>query len=92
MTESIEAIPSVDAAEMRRLRWQCRRGMRELDVMLERYLAQQYPQDDLATREVFLALLKRQDPEIASWVLGRETPADPATVALVDRLRNLYQS
>lgn len=90
MTET--EISPVDAAEMRRLRWQCRRGMRELDVVLERYLECQYEKDDLPTRRVFDALLRRQDPEIASWILGREQAADPATAALIERLRNIYNA
>jgi len=85
------AEPASEASDIRRLRWQCRRGMRELDVILARYLEVVYPSTDAAEREVFEAFLKRQDPEISAWILGRETPVDPATATLVERLKTLYR-
>lgn len=81
---------AIDDNEFRRLRWQCRRGMRELDVILSRYLETDYRGAGAQGRQVFQALLRRQDPEIASWILGREVPADPPTAALVERLKTLY--
>lgn len=89
---SEDNISPVDAAEMRRLRWQCRRGMRELDVVLARYLEVQYEKDDVPTRRVFDALLRRQDPQIADWILGREQATDPATAALIARLQTIYDA
>lgn len=56
------------------LRWQLRRGMRELDVLFERYHATRYAQANAAERAAFERLLEREDPELWQWVL------DPATV------------
>ena len=61
-----------------RLRWRCRRGMRELDVVLARYLEGDYPQANPHERRAFEALLELQDPDLLGALIGRTTPpADP---------------
>jgi antitoxin CptB len=69
-----------------RLRWQCRRGMKELDFLLERWLAERYPGADPVRREAFHRLLEAQDPELIAWLFRRERPADAAVAALVNEL------
>lgn len=63
-----------------RLRWRCRRGMRELDVVLARYLERDYPDATTAERRAFEALLELQDPELFAALLGRGALADPDIV------------
>ena len=61
-----------------RLRWRCRRGMRELDVVLARYLEGDYSQATAAERRAFEALLEMQDPDLFGFLIGRTAlPADP---------------
>jgi antitoxin CptB len=69
-----------------RIRMKCRRGMRELDVLLERYLARDYAAATRAQQQAFQRLLDQEDPELWAWVLGQsESPAEFANV--VDRIR-----
>ena len=75
-----------DDTPVGRLRWQCRRGMKELDVVLERWLAGRYPTATDGERRAFRSLLGAQDPELVAWLFGRERPADPAVAALVDEI------
>jgi len=56
------------------LRWRQRRGMKELDVLLERYAVRRYDAADTAERGAFERLLEREDPEILLWVLGQAAP------------------
>jgi antitoxin CptB len=56
-----------------RLRWRCRRGMRELDVILERYLTERFPGASPALQQAFVALLELQDPDLAALLLGQAT-------------------
>lgn len=74
------------AAGFARLRWRCRRGMRELDTLLTAFLEHGYPSLDEADRARFEALLELPDPQIHAWLLGRERPADPAIAQLVERV------
>ncbi len=69
-----------------RLRWHCRRGMRELDVVLERWLVERYPSAREDERQAFARLLQSQDPQLVAWLFGRERPDDPAMAALVDEI------
>jgi antitoxin CptB len=73
-------------ADKTRLRWLCRRGMKELDVLFERYLHIHYDRAPPAERAAFARLLKREDPELWSWVLG-QTPAPPEFGDVLERLR-----
>ena len=75
-----------DEASPGRLRWQCRRGMRELDVLLERWLATRYPEADATRRQAFERLLAATDPQLVAWLYGRERPDDPDVEAVVDEL------
>lgn len=74
-------------AEARALIWRCRRGMKELDVLLERYAAAGLPEADTAERRLLARLLENPDPELAGYFLGGEIPADPGLAALVTRIR-----
>jgi antitoxin CptB len=76
-------------AELRRLRWRCRRGMRELDQLLTRYLDRRWPQASDEERGVFLRLLDCEDDRLWRWFLGHETASDAALDTLVQRIRAL---
>ena len=75
---------SADAA---RLRWRCRRGMRELDQLLGWYLAESYPHADASTQAAFSSLLEQQDPDIWSWLTGVTHAHDPQWQRIVDAIR-----
>jgi len=57
------------------LRWQCRRGMRELDELLLWYLEQRYPHADDGEKAAFASVLALADPELNGYLLQRQTPA-----------------
>jgi antitoxin CptB len=77
----------IDRADAGRLRWRCRRGMRELDVLLVRFLERDWPGASDADRLAFRALLERQDPEINALLLGRMEPEDEALARVLECLR-----
>lgn len=72
--------------EQARLRWRCRRGMRELDVLLERWLQRHWPNATPDRRQAFEALLECEDDRLWAWLTGREHPGTLALAALVDEL------
>ena len=79
----------VDEAELRRLRWRCRRGMRELDQLLGRYLDREWRHSSEAERGVFLRLLETEDDRLWHWFMGHETADDDEIQTLVERIRAL---
>ncbi len=70
-----------------RLRWACRRGMRELDVLMTRWLERDYPGASSAEREAFVRLLGLQDPELAGYLLAGEPSIDPSLATVIARIR-----
>jgi len=75
--------------EVRKLRWKCRRGMQELDVLTLRYLDQRYAAASEAERAVFLRLLDTEDDKLWHWFMGHDTAPDAELDALVQRIRSL---
>ena len=73
-----------DDPELRRLRWRCRRGMRELDQLMLRWLDGRWLQADDAERALFLRLLDCEDDKLWRWFMGREVPDDAELAAIVD--------
>ncbi|MCB1802753.1 MAG: succinate dehydrogenase assembly factor 2 [Gammaproteobacteria bacterium] len=78
-----------ESADREQLRWQCRRGMLELDYVLERYLDAHYAQADVGERTLFKDLLTAQDPELQVWLLNGAPHPDPAYQPLIDRIRGI---
>jgi antitoxin CptB len=78
--------------ETRRLLWQCRRGMKELDVLLGRFAREALPGAAAGDREAFAELLTLPDPVLAGYLLGGELPREPHLVQLVERIWALCRS
>jgi antitoxin CptB len=62
--------------DTRRLRWQCRRGLLELDLLLGRFVAERYVNLSAPEQEAFGLLLARPDQELLAWIQGQEVPPD----------------
>jgi antitoxin CptB len=71
---------------MGRLRWRCRRGMRELDELLTRYLDEQYPGAGPAERAAFLQLLDSPDADLHAFCLRLRQPESPALRDVIERI------
>jgi antitoxin CptB len=74
-------------ALQRKLRWQCRRGMKELDLVLVRYLDAHFSSASAEEQQNFVRLLESEDDQLWAWILGRSNPQDPELDALVQRIR-----
>jgi antitoxin CptB len=72
--------------EQRRLLWRCRRGLKELDVLLERYARAALPHASPDERRLLARLLELPDPELAQFLLGGIVPPDRALAALAARI------
>jgi len=76
-----------DESNSRRLRWHCRRGMKELDVLLERFALEALPHAAPEERQAFTELLEHPDPVLAGYLLGGETPPQVHLAQVVRRIR-----
>ncbi|HEY4771413.1 MAG TPA: succinate dehydrogenase assembly factor 2 [Steroidobacteraceae bacterium] len=77
---------SAEPAGDGRLLWRCRRGMKELDVLLERYVQVLKAGAAASERRAFARLLDFADPDLAAYLLGHATPPDPELAELVRRI------
>jgi len=73
-------------SEESRLRWQCRRGMRELDELLLTYLENDYPAAGEADKAAFREVLALADPELNGYLLQRQTPTSEPIARVIDRI------
>lgn len=62
--------------------------MKELDVLLARYLEHDYPQAARPEREAFARLLDLQDPELFGYLLGGVPAPDDALRHVISRIRH----
>ena len=72
-----------------KLRWRCRRGMKELDLLTLGYLERYYPAATVEEQQAFAALLELQDPQLMGYILGRSAPVDAITTRVVGMMRTL---
>jgi antitoxin CptB len=75
-----------DVSSLSRLRWQCRRGMRELDVLMSRWLERDWTAASSAERTAFEQLLGLQDPQLAEYLLRGEPHPDPVAAGVIARM------
>jgi len=78
-------------AELSRLRWLCRRGMKELDVVMSRYLEQHYASASSTEQDHFRALLEMPDPDLYDLLLGRSVTSDAELARFIQLLRNMSE-
>jgi len=73
--------------DMGRLLWRCRRGMKELDLLLSGYLADRWGSAGPAEKATFERILELPDPVLAAYLMERDVPPDPPLQALLAILR-----
>jgi succinate dehydrogenase flavin-adding protein (antitoxin of CptAB toxin-antitoxin module) len=71
----------MDAVDLHRLKWKCRRGLLELDIVLERFLKHDVNKDQLSE------LLDLPDNDLWDIVAGRSDGYPPHLNEIVARLR-----
>jgi antitoxin CptB len=80
-------------AELRRLAWRCRRGMLELDIVLQRFIAQHFDGLTFAQLKAFDDLLELPDNDF--WALissDKIKPKSTDTVNVVSKIKALKQN
>ena len=74
-------------SEHSRLRWLCRRGMKELDLVLTGYLEKHYPNAGTNEQAGFRKLLELQDPDLYKLIVGRQSTEDPDMADIIRIIR-----
>lgn len=73
-----------------RLKWRCRRGMLELDLLLNSYLEIHYDNLDQNEQKDFENLLELPDQTLQKWLTGNELPEDQQLSHVVKAVRQYH--
>ncbi|ANN95604.1 hypothetical protein A9P84_07725 [Legionella pneumophila] len=77
----------VDNREKSRLLWKCRRGMLELDLLLQKFIANEIDRLTENQLKAFDNLLTHNDPSLYAWLMGHEEP-EKELLEIVSFIRN----
>lgn len=78
-----------DLASLNKLRWRCRRGTLELDLMLLRYLENSYLAASSAERKTFVQLLELEDTDLMHYLMGEDVSNAANLTELIGKIRAL---
>lgn len=67
-----------------RLSWDCRRGMKEVEILLNPFRETQFAALSRPEQETFLDLLDGDDADLFAWFTGDTRPAEPALSAMIE--------
>ena len=76
-------------SEMSQLRWRCRRGAKELDIVMNRYLEQMYEDAEPSQQAAFKELLMVEDPTVFDLLLERIDAQNDEQQTLLVTLRTI---
>jgi antitoxin CptB len=76
----------IEQEEINRMQWAARRGMLELDLVLEPFVRTRYAQLNESDRRCFQQLVLCEDQDLFAWFMQREQPRDEALAAIVSQI------
>lgn len=83
---------------MKRLRWQCRRGVKELDAVLCAFLDKSYSSASAQEQHLFIKLLALEDDQLLSYFFAdspvasqvNETPETNELKQFIEKIRTAF--
>jgi len=86
MNSSDTAAGMIAREELNRMRWAARRGMLELDLVLEPFVESRYPQLSAQDRRRFQRLMQCEDQELYAWLMQRAQPQSEELAGVVRQI------
>ena len=71
-----------------RILWRCRRGIKEMDIVLQDFIKNSYDELNNENKSAFSKLLEEQDLDILNWILGKDKPEDTALIEIIKKIRS----
>ncbi len=75
--------------EQRRVIYQARRGLKELDMFIDPYVKNHYLQASATEQATFAKLLTYEDPDLLDYFMNQSVPEDKDVAEMVNRLKQL---
>ena len=73
--------------ELDRIRWRCRRGLLELDLVLQRFVERHYPELTAEQKRAFEDLLEEPDNDLLDLAMGRAETEGAVVKEVLQMLR-----
>ncbi len=77
----------LNETELKRQIWHSRRGMLELDVLLEPFARHELAKLEPEQQAQYVRLLAQQDPDLFAWFMGQEICDDKELAAMIARIQ-----
>ena len=71
-----------------RLLWRCRRGIKEMDIVLQNFIKDSYDELNNENKSAFSKVLEEQDLDILNWILGKDKPEDTELIEIIKKIRS----
>lgn len=78
--------------DISKLRWHCRRGMRELDILFLHYLDNHYQNAAADEQLAFEALINTADPIITDYIFNRQNPPTVGITQVIEVMQRYLDS
>ena len=75
-----------DKKRVSRLKWACRRGMLELDVLFMPFVENGFDELNQSEQLIFERLLTCDDPDLYAWFMGHQKCNDPELAGMVSHI------
>ena len=69
--------------------WKCRRGTKELDLMMNGFYNSYYKTSSKSQKEAFIKLLSLEDPFISDLLMNKTVSKDIAVNEIADMIRTM---
>lgn len=66
-----------------RIHWACRRGMKELDILIMPFFEHEFDNLSGNEQDAFVRLLDYQDPQLFSWLMNQSQPSDDELLHII---------
>jgi len=76
-------------SDLARIQWHCRRGLLELDLVLQRFMDARFDKLNAAEVDEFRELLSYEDNDLLDMVMGRAEPVNTRLNEVLILLRNV---
>lgn len=70
------------------LLWRCRRGIREMDLLLQRFVETRYDKLSEEEKSAFTELLEQPDLDIMDWIMERSVPPTNSLKTIIQLIRD----
>jgi len=76
--------------KLSKVRWRCKRGMLELDLMLQHFCDEAYLSLTPEKQQLFELLLEAEDQDLQRWLMGTEPAANPKLQDMILVIRHMH--